>query len=440
MCENASNLSHPTMGSATRGCAIIPAPRIVMEEGAGSHGEEALTLPSPKGRGFLNPIPAPRPRIGLSIRVGVATDFAFIDALQKKHRDEVGFMPRPQLEQYINGGSVLIAEDGCGLCAVGCEPEAQSPEPKAHSAATPLGYIIARDRYFKRDDCGIIYQLCVAAGSQRKLVGAALVQEVFRRAAYGCKLFCCWCAQDIAANRFWESIGFVPLAFRTGSKEKDRIHIFWQKRIDREEALTPALSRGERGQERALTPYWYPSQTNAGALREDRLALPIPAGVKWSDEMPRIVPEAGDQRSEVRDQVSEGRSRALPTSAPPPPTVGPSTNVKKRKRGERFRAAVTTNGMRWRQGNEAEAGTPMVAAAARPIVEKSPKPERRKAKFDPKHVALARELRDRYLEEVNSGRIQLDASRAKYDVCRRLSGPAGEAEPLIMPVRLLDAA
>jgi hypothetical protein len=134
----------------------------------------------------------PEPRVSISIRTGVASDFAFIDALQKKHRNEVGFMHRPQLEQYLAGGNVLIAEDGCGLCAVGCEPEAQSPEPKAHSAATPLGYIISKDRYFKRDDCGIIFHLNVLPGAHRKLVGAALVREVFRRAAYGCKLFCCW--------------------------------------------------------------------------------------------------------------------------------------------------------------------------------------------------------------------------------------------------------
>jgi hypothetical protein len=64
---------------------------------------------------------------------------------------------------------------------------------------------------------GIIYQLNVLPMKQRHLVGAALVKAMFDRAAYGCKLFCCWCAQDIQANYFWESIGFVPIAFRTGS-------------------------------------------------------------------------------------------------------------------------------------------------------------------------------------------------------------------------------
>jgi GNAT superfamily N-acetyltransferase len=80
----------------------------------------------------------------------------------------------------------------------------------------PLGYCASRDRYLKRDELGVIYQLCVAPGVQRKLVGASLIKAVFERSAYGCRLYCCWCAQDLAANYFWESLGFVPIAFRAG--------------------------------------------------------------------------------------------------------------------------------------------------------------------------------------------------------------------------------
>ena len=49
------------------------------------------------------------------------------------------------------------------------------------------------------------------------------------------------------------------------------MHIFWQKRI-REGDTT--------------TPWWFPAKTDAGAMREDRLVLPIPPGKQWSDEMP----------------------------------------------------------------------------------------------------------------------------------------------------------
>jgi GNAT superfamily N-acetyltransferase len=422
MCENASNLIHPTMGSAT-GRSDMP--------------------------------PAPRPRIGLSIRVGVATDFAFIDALQKKHRDEVGFMPRVQLVQYINGGHVLMAEsssplppgEGAGVRASASDsrpPDSGrvvqgSPHPalsqgervpeKAPLGTTPLGYIIARDRYFKHDDVGIIYQLNVAPGSQRKLVGAALVQEVFNRAAYGCKLFCCWCAQDIAANRFWEAMGFKPLAFRTGSEEKDRIHIFWQKRIQ----------QGDQA-----TPYWYPSQTNAGALREDRLALPIPAGVKWSDAMPRIVPSSGGESAEgelFADAEEGPRKLPLPCN-PTPEEAGRSRTLtvvdaggpvtKKRKPAEVRK--ISSGGM-WtppvRKPVEAKANEEAAAVVPAGVVAKKKggggKPERRR--FEARHVAMARELRDRFLEQVNAGAIELPAPPGgpKYDVCRRneLTADAG---------------
>src|SRR5205823_353182 len=95
-------------------------------------------------------------------------------------------------------------------------PRPDAPSPPRHI----LGYCISRDRYLKRDELGIIFQLCVAPGEQRKLVGAALVREVFARSAYGCKLYCLWCAQDLEANYFWESMGFVPIAFRGGSRKK----------------------------------------------------------------------------------------------------------------------------------------------------------------------------------------------------------------------------
>jgi hypothetical protein len=73
----------------------------------------------------------------------------------------------------------------------------------------------------------MLYQLNVLPLRQRHLIGATLVKATFERAAYGCKLFSCWCAQDIQANYFWEAMGFVPLAYRAGSEKKSRMHIFW---------------------------------------------------------------------------------------------------------------------------------------------------------------------------------------------------------------------
>src|SRR4029078_28413 len=134
----------------------------------------------------------------------------------------------------------------------------------------------------------------VVPTKQRGFVGATLLKAMFDRAAYGCKLFCCWCAQDIEANRFWESLGFVPLAFRAGSEKKQRVHIFWQKRIRAGDTTTP---------------WWFPSKTAGGSIREDRIVVPIPPSTHWGDAQPAGLPtEAKDEGGRMKD---EGR-KALP--------------------------------------------------------------------------------------------------------------------------------
>ena len=330
-------------------------------EGEGLQGRGRS--PRPCGASAFLPVP----RCPISIRVATSNDLPFIDALQKHHSKMLGFMPFAQLKGYVESGNVLIAE----------EAELRN----AGGTPTPLGYIIAKDRYFKRDDVGVIFQLNVEPGAHRKLVGASLVKAVFERAAYGCKLFCCWCAQDIEANYFWESIGFVPLAFRSGSRGRKRIHIFWQRRINQAEGLpgeTPGVPN--------LMPYWFPSQTGAGAIREDRLVLPIPPGTHWKDAKPVVLP----------GHVAERKLLAA-----------------ERKRGKQ----APTRAMSQRAAQGLRFPDPAEERAAQAIR----KPKEPKPKADPRHVAMARELRDRYLEEVNSGLLlPAPPDVAKYDVSRRI--------------------
>lgn len=304
----------------------------------------------------------PIPRCEVRIRPATMEDLAFIDALQRRHDKMVGWMPSQQLEGKIRLGHVIIAED---------------------EAAQPLGYCIGADRYFKRDDLGIIYQMNVVPERQRSLIGATLVRAMFDRAAYGCKLFCCWCAQDIAANYFWESLGFVPLAFRAGSRDKGRVHIFWERRIRPGDTTTP---------------YWFPSQTSSGSIREDRLVLPIPPGTHWRDAKPLILP------GPAAPALPEPRQRERAAKEKPP--------VKQ--------TVTAMGGLRLGAPNPAALPTPKPARQKRPTF-----------KNDPRHVAAARELRDRWLEHVNSGEFVL-TDGAKYDVTRALQAPrAAEAIPLL---------
>jgi hypothetical protein len=76
-------------------------------------------------------------------------------------------------------------------------------------------------------------------------------------------------------------------------------------------------------------------------------------------------------------------------------------------------------------------GTPEAKAA-----QKAEKPKREKFKNDPKVVEAARELRDRYIEQINAGLLLPPSACGKYDVSRQL-----EAAPSAMKqTPLLNAA
>ncbi|CAN5488831.1 hypothetical protein BH09PLA1_BH09PLA1_02300 [soil metagenome] len=309
----------------------------------------------------ITPQLLPPSRSAITIRRSTMDDLPALDALQKQFNRALGFFPRAQMEGYIENGWVLVAQD---------------------AATNALrGYCASRDRYLKRDELGVIYQLCVAPGVQRGLVGASLVKEVFAKSAYGCRLYCCWCAKDLEANHFWEAMGFVPIAFRAGSAKKSRVHIFWQKRIVEGDVETK---------------WWYPSQTNQGAIREDRLVFPIPPGTHWTEVEAIAVPRCESPKLEDKSAKSK---RSKFAKGPLPPTT----------RGVRF-------------------GRPGAIVAAveqtEPQAKSKPKRERApKVKVDPKLATAARELRDRWMEKVND-EPSLLSSVGKYDVTRYLEAPS----------------
>ena len=300
----------------------------------------------------------PQARVPISIRPAVLSDVPFMDSLQKMHAKMVGFMPTAQFEGNIKANRVLIAE-----------------EISESGAKEQVGYCLGADRYFKHDDVGIIYQMNVKPGRQRSLVGAMLLKAQFERSAYGCKLYCCWCAQDIAANKFWEAMGFVALAFRTGGtgngRKPARMHIFWQKRIRQGDTTTP---------------WWFPSETSGGAIKENRVVLPIPPGTHWSDAKPIVLPGMG----------MDGEAKQLPAPKKPRVKVVKVEPIKP--------TSIASGGLRF-----------AVAPVAGALAEKAKPEPKVRQKNDPRLVAAARELKDRWLEQLNATPL---LSCGKYEVSR----------------------
>lgn len=86
-----------------------------------------------------------RPRVEVLVRLAVDADFAFIDALQKAESDKVGFMYEQAIRKRMADGDLLISE----------VVDAESQQTEA------VGYCMGLDKYQKRGDLGIIYQMAV---------------------------------------------------------------------------------------------------------------------------------------------------------------------------------------------------------------------------------------------------------------------------------------
>jgi hypothetical protein len=184
------------------------------------------------------------------------------------------------------------------------------------------------------------------------------------------------------------------LAFRTGSRKKQRIHIFWQRRV-RADGRT--------------TPYWFPAKTKAGALREDRLVVPIPLESHWRDVKPILLPNAPVAAPVQKALVARGREGEAVVSVARKMAIVRSQSRHLGGLPPGKAAVITAGGIRYvERGDYVPEPEPVKLKRA---------PRAPSVKNDPKYVAAARELRDRFLEHVNDQRF-LPAEVAKYEVGR----------------------
>src|SRR5690349_17467613 len=110
-----------------------------------------------------NPLPLPSPKQPIEITPATPSDLDWIDALQKRHRNGVGWHPRGALEGKVALGQIIVARTVVSReWLVVSEGNASSSLTTNHKPlTTPVGYCMASDRYMKREDCGIIYQVNV---------------------------------------------------------------------------------------------------------------------------------------------------------------------------------------------------------------------------------------------------------------------------------------
>lgn len=132
----------------------------------------------------------------------------YVEHLQAKNSDALGFLPRCVFEKAAEAGRIFL-----GLLN-----------------GSPAGYIIAGSGFqgiLRRKQC------CIQYDARRRLYGAMLVAAVEQYGEdLGCTQSIVHCASDLEANDFWQSLGYILVGTQpsgAGRKYK-RHHInIWHK-------------------------------------------------------------------------------------------------------------------------------------------------------------------------------------------------------------------
>ena len=131
----------------------------------------------------------------------------YADHLAKKNVEALSFLPRPRLLEYAVRGQLMVETengDPCGFLVYG------------------LGW-----PYMK------VYQAAVEYDARRHEHGLALVGRLIQKARQrGCHAISLWCADDLAANAFWEAAGFAFAGKRQGGTRRGRQHNRWMLVVD----------------------------------------------------------------------------------------------------------------------------------------------------------------------------------------------------------------
>lgn len=221
----------------------------------------------------------------MAVREAALTDMVYIDSLQKKHGEQLGFMAWSWIRAAIIDRH----------CWVGTEN------------GEPACYVLGKPRYKDQYAVGIIYQACVQYDAQRRTLGFALVQAFLGAMAISTEQLVLWCAQDIEANLFWNACGFKALAWRVGGKKATRIHICWSY---------------ARDPDKPLDQHWFPESTTGGSMKAWRRVQKLEPGESWVD--PKRVHDAlivkpGNQIVTPGDQTV-----LVSTNKKPPRAVAPT--------------------------------------------------------------------------------------------------------------------
>ena len=143
--------------------------------------------------------------------ISTAQAVAYAVAQQKRHSDELGFLPRQSIEQYAARGQLIISHEN------------EDPASYAIYFTGRNGNRPRVDPYTLR-----IHQICTQYDARRITHATRLINRIMD-VGYAQQFHSirAWVADDIPANDFWKAVGFTIVGTRKGGRRRNRRHNLW---------------------------------------------------------------------------------------------------------------------------------------------------------------------------------------------------------------------
>ena len=139
-----------------------------------------------------------------------AKDLPFVLSLQKKFSNQIGFIPKPTVERYLEAGKVFRGDLN--------EQEA--------------GFLLLRETPCQNPEVFSIVQAAVKLDAQRHSLGFCLTGRAEKAAKEsGGKLIQAACREDLDSNYFWRAAGFTLVAMRAGGQARGQRVLLWRKAV-----------------------------------------------------------------------------------------------------------------------------------------------------------------------------------------------------------------
>lgn len=145
------------------------------------------------------------------LAIATPASLPFVLDLQRKFSNQLGFLPREAVVEYIDACQVLLVREN----------------------SDPAGFIITRPRLRSAKWCRPIIQAAIAMDAQRRHLGLTLVEQIAREAKRQLmEGLQCWCADDIDARDFWKCAGFTEICRRDPKNARSRRLILYRRHFN----------------------------------------------------------------------------------------------------------------------------------------------------------------------------------------------------------------